>query len=174
MNIFKRTAVCGSFLIFNILSSTLPIDYTKILVYQKDPINLESYLVDEQPILGVKKENTIKEQNKISAEKKVIVSQKGGIATYYADAFHGRRTANGEVFDMNKMTTAASFEYPFGSVLRVKNLYNGKQVEVKVNDRGAFPAFGVTLDLSKGAFEKIAPLPQGVVWVEIETVVSSK
>ena len=173
MNIFKKTALCSSFLVFNIISSTFPIHQAKIPAYQKEPVNLEAYLVDDNPILGVKKESLASQEGKVEVKEKVLVFRDQGIATYYADYFHGRRTANGEIFDMNKMTTAASWEYSFGTILRVTNLQNGKQVEVKVNDRGAFPAFGVTLDLSKGAFEEIASLSQGVLWTKIEVIASN-
>jgi len=71
---------------------------------------------------------------------------------------------------MESMTAAASPEYNFGTILRVTNTVNGRSVEVKVNDRGAFTSFGVALDLSKGAFEKIAPLSQGVILVKIEVL----
>ena len=71
------------------------------------------------------------------------------VTTWYGPGFNGRRTASGEVFDMDGMT-AAHKTFPFGTRLRVTNPKNGKSVVVVVNDRGPFVA-GRDLDLSKGA-----------------------
>ena len=58
-----------------------------------------------------------------------------GVASYYADKFNGRRTANGERFD-NTAMTAAHPSLPFGTLIEVTNMRNGKKVVVRVNDRG--------------------------------------
>ena len=58
-----------------------------------------------------------------------------GKASYYADKFDGRRTASGAIFKQNKMT-AAHRTLPFGTVVKVKNLENGRSVKVEINDRG--------------------------------------
>ena len=71
------------------------------------------------------------------------------VTTWYGPGFNGRRTASGEVFDMDGMT-AAHKTFPFGTRLKVTNPKNGKSVVVVVNDRGPFVA-GRDLDLSKGA-----------------------
>lgn len=76
-----------------------------------------------------------------------------GIASFYAEQFHGRRTASGAVFDMNKLTCAHKF-LPFGTKLLVKNTRNGKTVTVTVNDRGPYVGSRV-LDLSKAAARAI-------------------
>ena len=120
-------------------------------------------------IVGVKKQVSTNESI-VTAEIKEFTDERSGIATYYADYFHGRKTANGEIFDMNAMTTAATPSYSFGTILKVTNVENNKSVEVKVNDRGAFSSYGVALDLSKGAFEKISPLSRGVLNVKIEEI----
>lgn len=60
-----------------------------------------------------------------------------GRATYYAGYFHGRRTASGEIYDMNAIT-AAHPRWPFQSLVRVTNKDNGKSVDVRINDRGPF------------------------------------
>lgn len=91
-----------------------------------------------------------------------------GKVSYYGKKFHGKKTASGEIFDMNKMTCAAIKEYPLGSKLKVTNIRNNKSVIVRVNDRGAFRKYGRTLDLSRGAFDKIANLDRGVIKVSIE------
>ena len=77
-------------------------------------------------------------------------------ASYYVNTYKGkRRTANGEVFNMNAMT-CASMIHPFGTILKVTNTKNGKSVIVRVTDRGRFSSN--KLDLTYGAWGKIAEL----------------
>ena len=83
-----------------------------------------------------------------------------GKASYYADKFNGRKTANGEIF-RNRKKTAAHKTLPFGTVVKVTNLSNGRSVKVRINDRGPFVA-GRHIDLSKKAARKIGMLQQGV------------
>lgn len=87
------------------------------------------------------------------------------IATFYGGVFHGRLTASGERFDKNKFTCASNY-YKIGTILEVTNIANGKSVVVKVNDRGGFK--GMKIDLSEGAFKRIANLKQGVLKVRVE------
>ncbi|MCR4823302.1 MAG: septal ring lytic transglycosylase RlpA family protein, partial [Treponema sp.] len=87
-------------------------------------------------------------------------------ASYYADKFHGRKTANGEIFNMYDMTCAHK-SLPFGTKLKVTNLDNGKSVEVRVNDRGPFVA-GREVDLSKAAAVKLDMIKTGTARVKIE------
>jgi rare lipoprotein A len=86
-------------------------------------------------------------------------------ASHYGvgDGFHGRTTANGEVFNAYELT-AAHRHLPFGTVLLVTNSSVDRKVRVRINDRGPFVA-GKNLDLSYGAFKKIADPRQGVVRV---------
>ncbi len=93
-----------------------------------------------------------------------VVSETGK-ASYYADRYDGRKTANGETFRQRKMT-AAHKTLPFGTVVRVKNLSNGKTVKVRINDRGPFVA-GRIIDLSKKAAGNIDLVDQGVAQVKI-------
>lgn len=84
----------------------------------------------------------------------------------------GRYTASGELFD-HEALTCASWQYPFGTRLKVTNLQNGKSVMVTVNDRGPAKRLlkkGRVLDLSKGAFAKIAKLKSGVVQIKVEVL----
>jgi len=83
-----------------------------------------------------------------------------GIATFYGmgDGFHGQRTANGETFSAYKLTAAHPY-LPIGSVVRVTNQDNMKQVIVRINDRG--PYSHADIDLSYGAFKRIAPARNG-------------
>lgn len=76
-----------------------------------------------------------------------------GVASWYGPGFHGRKTANGERFDMNEMT-AAHKTLPFGTRVLVKNPRTGKQVVVRINDRGPY-ARGRVIDLSKAAAIKL-------------------
>lgn len=91
-----------------------------------------------------------------------------GKASYYADKFHGRKTANGETFDMYDYT-AAHKELPFNTMIKVTNLNNGKTVVVRINDRGPFIK-GREIDLSKGAAEKLDMIKAGVVDVKMEII----
>lgn len=94
--------------------------------------------------------------------------QEKGKASYYGGKFNGRKTASGEVFDENELT-AAHRTYKFGTKLRVVNLKNGKEVVVRINDRGPFVK-GRIIDLSKAAFKAIANTKKGVIKVKIEVV----
>jgi len=89
-----------------------------------------------------------------------------GVASYYGRRFHGRRTANGETFDMNAMT-AAHRTLPFGSMVRVTNPRNGRSVVVRVNDRGPFVE-GREIDISRAAAEEIGLIRRGHGEVELE------
>lgn len=89
-----------------------------------------------------------------------------GKASYYADYFQGRKTANGEKFKQRKLT-AAHKTLPFGTRVKVVNLKNGKSVKVRINDRGPFVE-GRTIDLSKKAARKLGMVADGVVPVKIK------
>lgn len=83
-----------------------------------------------------------------------------GVASWYGGAFHGRRAASGERFDMHAYT-AAHRTLPFGTLLLVTNIRNGKTALVRITDRGPY-AHGRTLDLSRGAAEALGMLGAGV------------
>jgi rare lipoprotein A len=89
-----------------------------------------------------------------------------GVASWYGDPFNGHRTSNGEIYDMNQFT-AAHRTLPFGAVLRVTNLANGKQTQVRVNDRGPFVANRI-IDLSLSAARAIEMVGPGTAAVRIE------
>jgi rare lipoprotein A len=89
-----------------------------------------------------------------------------GKASYYADKFNGRKTANGETFRNSKLT-AAHKTLPFGTRVRVTNLSNGRSVRVRINDRGPFVA-GRIIDLSKKAAKKIDMVNAGVQEVKVK------
>jgi rare lipoprotein A len=89
-----------------------------------------------------------------------------GIASYYAEPYHGRKTANGETFDTYKELTAAHRTLPFNTVVRVKNEDNGREVQVRINDRGPF-IDGRVIDLSLRAAREIEMVRAGVVPVKL-------
>jgi rare lipoprotein A len=91
-----------------------------------------------------------------------------GVASWYGRQFHGRKTANGETFDMNALT-AAHRSLPLNCYIRVTNKNNGKSVVVKVNDRGPFHGNRV-LDLSYGAAKQLGITNAGTAKVSIERV----
>jgi rare lipoprotein A len=88
-----------------------------------------------------------------------------GIASYYADRFHGRQTASGERYDRNAYT-AAHRRLPFGTKVQVTRLDTGSSVEVRINDRGPFVK-GRVIDLSYAAAKKLGMLRRGVVRVRV-------
>lgn len=89
-----------------------------------------------------------------------------GIASWYGRDFHGRLTANGEVFDMDAVS-AAHPTLPLPSIVRVTNLENGQTLVVRVNDRGPFKP-GRIIDLSRRAAHAIGILKQGVARVRVQ------
>jgi len=91
-----------------------------------------------------------------------------GIASWYGGKFHGRTTASGERYDMNKLT-AAHRKLPFGSRVRVTNLDNGRQVVVRITDRGPF-VHGRIIDLSREAARRIDMIQAGTARVRIEVI----
>jgi rare lipoprotein A len=91
-----------------------------------------------------------------------------GSASFYHNSLAGRKTASGEPYRPGAMT-AAHKKLPLGTRLRVTNLANGKQVVVKVNDRGPY-AKGRILDLSRGAAEQLGFIKQGHTKVRIEVL----
>lgn len=91
-----------------------------------------------------------------------------GLASWYGKDFHGRPTASGEIYDMYGLS-AAHRSLPLGTRLKVKNLSNGREVEVVVNDRGPF-VDGRIIDLSYGAAKRLEMVDDGVVPVRIEVI----
>lgn len=94
--------------------------------------------------------------------------QTTGLASYYAHSLHGRKTASGEAYHKHKLTAAHRW-LPFGTRLKVVNLTNGRDVEVRVNDRGPFVK-GRIIDLSYAAAKQLGMVRQGVVRVKLVQV----
>jgi rare lipoprotein A len=91
-----------------------------------------------------------------------------GIASWYGNPFHGRRTSSGEVYDMYRMT-AAHKQLPLPTYVQIRNLDNGRTATVKVNDRGPFKDNRV-IDLSYAAALKLGVVAKGTAFVEIRAV----
>jgi rare lipoprotein A len=101
-----------------------------------------------------------------------ILETRTGLASYYGEEFHGKITASGKPFDMNALV-AAHPSYPFGTLLRVTNLANGRSVQVRILDRGParrIQAEGVIVDLSRRAAERLGYVRQGRTRVRLEVL----
>lgn len=88
-----------------------------------------------------------------------------GQAAYYSDAYQGKRTANGERYDRNALT-AAHRSLPFGTRVNVTNLDNGRDVTVRINDRGPFTR-GRIIDLSRRAAQQLGMIRSGTAPVRV-------
>jgi rare lipoprotein A len=114
---------------------------------------------------GTKKKVTIAKPARIG-------SSETGIASWYGDPYHGRRAANGEIYDMEKLT-AAHRTLPFDTWVRVQNLTNGKTVDVRIQDRGPFVNHRI-IDLSRAAAREIELIGPGTAKVRLTVIASSK
>jgi rare lipoprotein A len=95
-------------------------------------------------------------------------AQLRGVASFYADEFNGRRTSNGEVYNMNDLT-AAHRELPFNTKVKVRNLDTNRTVIVRINDRGPFKDDRI-IDLSLEAAKQLGIIQNGTAPVELEIV----
>lgn len=105
-----------------------------------------------------------------SAPSNVILppEEKIGLASWYGDPYHGRRTSNGETYNKYGMT-AAHRTLPFDTVVKVNNLENGRNVKVRINDRGPFKDNRV-IDLSYAAAKEISMIGPGTAKVSLEVL----
>lgn len=97
-----------------------------------------------------------------------IGSTETGIASWYGRPYHGRPSASGEIFDMEKLT-GAHRNLPFETWVEVTNLSNGKQVDVRITDRGPFVR-GRVIDLSMAAARQIDMLREGTARVRLKVI----
>jgi rare lipoprotein A len=95
-----------------------------------------------------------------------------GYASWYGDPYHGRRAANGEIYDKNQMT-AAHRTLPFETMVKVTNLENNRSTQVRITDRGPFVE-GRVIDLSFAAASQIAMIGPGTALVRLEVLPSSQ
>jgi rare lipoprotein A len=103
-----------------------------------------------------------------AAKPPVIGASETGIASWYGHPYHGRRAANGEIYDMEKLT-AAHRTLPFDTWVRVKNLTNDKTIDVRITDRGPF-IDGRIIDLSHAAARAIDMIGPGVAKVQLTII----
>lgn len=141
---------------------------SQIVISQKTPVQKTSAPKDTlKKTKVVVLQQEIKKDTIAEKMRTLVPYKKDAHASYYADKFHGRKTASGVPFDMNKYT-AAHKKFPFGTKLKVTNQANGESVIVEVNDRGPFVR-AREIDLSKKAFMEIAKNKgAGVMMVTIE------
>ena len=109
---------------------------------------------------------TSRERPELPSREPPSTSQLQGVASYYADDFNGRKTASGEVYDMNELT-AAHRTLPFGTKVKVTNVDTGKSVVVRINDRGPFKDDRV-IDLSLGAARQLGLIALGTARVVLQ------
>lgn len=113
-----------------------------------------------------------KKRTKVSLPPAMKSVKKGyteeGVASWYGHPYHGRKTSNGETYNMNELT-AAHQTLPFGVWVEVKNKKNNQTVTVRINDRGPFVG-GRIIDLSKAAAGQIDMIRTGVAPVKIKVV----
>lgn len=91
-----------------------------------------------------------------------------GVSSYYAEKFHGRRTANGEIYDMYGISGAHQ-TLPFNTIVKVTNLENNKELVIKITDRGPFIK-GRIFDCSYGAAVKLGFISKGTAIVKVEVL----
>lgn len=91
-----------------------------------------------------------------------------GVASWYGPNFHGKKTANGEIYNMHEMT-AAHKSLPFNTIVQVVDLETGKSVRVRINDRGPFIKNRI-LDLSRKAADKLEIIAKGTTKVGLKIV----
>lgn len=101
-------------------------------------------------------------------QRKYIGTKQSGLASWYGGRFNGRKTSDGSRFNKEEFT-AAHKTLPFGTLVRVKNLHNGRTCVVKINDRGPF-VHNRIIDLSKASASEIGVLSRGIAKVQIEVI----
>jgi rare lipoprotein A len=111
-------------------------------------------------------------RSKVPSQSPGVLEVREGLATYYGKGFHGQTTASGIPFDMRALV-AAHPTYPFGTLVRVTNITNGRTVRVRIVDRGPAAgarAAGVVIDLSYRAADALRFLRDGRARVRLEVL----
>lgn len=169
------TLLLAGFLTFGSLNSVAATKHAKTSV--KTTVVAQKKVVakvktSKQTVKAVKSAKKA-EKAKQNAHKKVARKHfQSGVASYYADKFNGRRTANGETFN-NAAMTAAHKTLPFGTLVEVTNMRNGKKVVVRVNDRGPY-AHARVIDLSKTAARQLGMHHSGTAKVKLAILNKNK
>ncbi len=144
------------------------------LVSACSEVRLASHMVKQIANKNAKSQGTFKVGNPYKIEgvwykpKEAYNFTETGIASWYGKQFHGKKTANGEIFDMNELTAAhRTLQIP--SIVRVTNLENGRSLIVRVNDRGPF-ARGRIIDLSRRSADLLGFKNKGTAKVKIQVL----
>jgi rare lipoprotein A len=119
-------------------------------------------------LAGCAKKHRITASPPMPPAPQAVRSAETGLASWYGHPYHGRAAASGEIYDMEKLT-AAHRTLPFGTMVQVTNLGNGKSVEVRIIDRGPF-VDGRIIDLSHAAAKAIEMIGPGVAQVRLDVL----
>ena len=160
---YREVLLKSLLIVFFILVVGVLVGFT-VLNSAKNEVN-ERILIEEFVPVTVK-ENTV---NVSSVE---LINRGTMKASWYGPKFHGKLTANGEIYDQMALT-AAHKNLSFGTLLKITNPKNGRSVIVRINDRGPYIQ-GRDLDLSKGAAIELGILKKGVAKLKIEEVALGK
>ena len=135
---------------------------------KKDIYNIKTKLNDNREIVRneIESGKDTKTSSYNSEEEKTLYQT--GVASFYGGKWHGKRTANGEIFDTHSLT-AAHKTLPFNTKVKVTNLSNGKSVIVRINNRGPYSK-GRVIDLSTAAFSAIENTSKGITKVQLKIV----
>ena len=144
------------------MSKTIIVYIALFILYSCSP----SPRYNSDSIKNEKQNLSTGKKNKIKFNKKKTVYK--GVSSYYGPKFHGKLTANGEVYDMYGLT-AAHKTLPLNTIARVTNLENNKSLILRINDRGPYIK-GRILDCSYGAAKKLGFIEQGTTKVKIEVI----
>jgi len=131
-------------------------------------VNLENPVPQAEPLSRIGNTNYQVDGQPYQVWLAIEHYQETGIASWYGKKFHGHKTSNGEIYDMYSLS-AAHKQLPLPSYVRVTNLGNGKQVIVRVNDRGPFHSKRI-IDLSYAAAAKLGMLESGTARVKLELI----
>ncbi len=143
----------------------------KTIASEDKPVKAKKKVAQVQKTKKVAAVHKAKKVASVQKSKKVAKASGGGssfqsgMASWYGGNFHGRKTANGETYNMNALT-AAHKTLPFGTRVRVTNTRNGDSVVVRINDRGPFVG-GRVIDLSRAAAGQIGVTASGVAPVKL-------
>jgi rare lipoprotein A len=134
-------------------------------VWYYSPVRQLSFVICALVLLSACGHKTV--QVKVPRPVSISSNDLEGLASYYAEPYHGRKTANGEIFDTYQGMTAAHRTLPFNTLVRVTNKTNGREVDVRINDRGPF-IDGRVIDLSLRAAKEIDLVRPGIVPVKLK------
>ena len=146
------TLAIGALVGFTVLNGEKNVENERILIEEFVPVTVKENTVNTSAVRLIDR-GTLK-------------------ASWYGPKFHGKYTANGEVYDQMALTAAHKY-LSFGTLLKITNPKNGKSVIVRINDRGPYIE-GRELDLSKGAAIELGILEKGVARVKVQEVALSE